>query len=139
MVTIALLLLASTLVVADEPNSAYAGANPVRIAACSTEPLFDAINAGDTIEEQQNGSELEISFMNTDAKTIASVTFAVQDGGKTTNIVDAGTFSPGAKISHEFGWWSYVADEVDCSVVSVRYADGSTWSQPVEAAARIGG
>jgi hypothetical protein len=135
MLNLAFLVLASTLV-ANDPSVAYTGTNPVHITACSIEPLFTMINAGDTMMVQPSGAMLQIGFVNGAPKTIASVTFAVKNGGKMTNIVDAGTFSSGVEISHDFGW-SYFSDNVDCAVASVRYADGSTWAPSPQTAARI--
>ena len=104
----------------------YTQTNPISITACSTEPLVQTVNAGDAMLLQQIGSQLQISFTNAGPKTVRSVTFAVKHGSSTTNIVDAGTFSIDAKISHDFDW-SYVPDAVDCSVVAIQYADGTTW------------
>ena len=106
--------------------TAYLGTAPITIVGCSTEPLFQTVSTGDIMTEQQSGSQLHIRFVNAGPKTIASVTFAVSDAGTTQNVIDAGTFSTGASISHAFNWWSYTADSVDCHVVSVRYADGTT-------------
>lgn len=135
MLTIATLVLASTVLVADDPNSAYTAASPIRITGCSSEPLMGTINAGGLLYEPVSGSKLHISFVSI-SKEVAEVTFAVNDLGKMTNVVDVGKFSTGVTISHDYDW-SYGSDNLDCTVVSLRYADGSAWSRPVEAAAAL--
>jgi hypothetical protein len=79
---------------------------------------------------------LHISYVNRTQKTIDRVAFAVDYRGDVQRIVDAGTFSPGVTIDHEFGQFTGLAflgnQPNSCSVAGVRFTDGSVWhAQPM--------
>ena len=59
---------------------------------------------------------------------LSSVAFNVTEDGKTSTIVDRGTFSPGVEISHTFQGEMYGYD-ASCKVASVLFADGSAWME----------
>ncbi len=102
-------------------------ANPVNIATCSVDPIVTQTTYGDTFTPEIAGAELHISFVNTGREPISSVAFAVNQDGKTSTILDRGTFSPGVAISH---YWSGDLEfkGVSCSVNSVLFADGTSWT-----------
>ena len=101
-------------------------ANPVNIATCTVDPVVMQ-TSGDVSTQEIIGKQIHISFVNTGNEPISSVAFAVNQDGKTSTILDRGTFSPGVAISH---YWrgDREADDVSCSVNSVLFADGSSWT-----------
>ncbi len=114
MITLAALTLALTM------------ANPVNIATCSVDPIV-MVTSGDTTTQEIIGTQVHISFVNTGSQPISSVAFAVNEDGKTRTILDRGTFSPGVAISH---YWRGDRDltDVSCSVNSILFADGTSWT-----------
>jgi hypothetical protein len=105
---------------------ALSAANPVTIANCSVDPVVMQ-TSGDTTTQEIIGKQLHISFVNTGNEPISSVAFAVNEDGKTRTILDRGTFSPGVDISH---YWrgDREAEDVTCSVNTVLFADGTSWT-----------
>jgi hypothetical protein len=101
-------------------------ANPVNIATCTVDPVVMQ-TSGDASTQEIIGKQIHISFVNTGNEPISSVAFAVNQDGKTSTILDRGTFSPGVAISH---YWrgDREADDVSCSVNAVLFADGSSWT-----------
>ncbi len=101
-------------------------ANPVNIATCSVDPVVMQ-TSGDTTTQEIIGKQILISFVNTGSESISSVSFAVNEDGKTRTILDRGTFSPGVAISH---YWrgDRELDDVSCSVNAVLFADGTSWT-----------
>ena len=75
---------------------------------------------------------IAVSFTNLAPVTATSVSFNVLGFGKRVmdTITDAGTFTTGAMIRHEFP-----ADEIDgqqtLEVQEVDFADGSVWTKPL--------
>jgi hypothetical protein len=117
------LLLASTLASGQPATEAYTGIEPVQVASCSVAPQLPSSYFG---VEIPGVSTLNISFVNRAPKTISKVEFAVSDGAETLPVVDAGTFSQGATIDHDFTASALIGN-VSCAVRSVAFADGSTW------------
>jgi hypothetical protein len=123
-------------------TTAYAGANPVRIAACALVPEYNYYsNSEDTslLLPEITSEKLKITFSNAAHKQISSVTFTVSDNGdRGATVVDVGTFSPGATIAHSFESPISGNSNLRCDVSSIGFADGSAWTQPLpaEAAAR---
>jgi hypothetical protein len=74
---------------------------------------------------------IQINYVNTSNKTADRVAFQVNYRGDIQHIVDLGTFSPGATISHTFG--NYAGDAYigptpnSCRVRAVRFTDGTVW------------
>jgi hypothetical protein len=112
---------------AQPQTEAYTGLDPIQIAACAITTPVDvpAVFGIDT----PNAGSVSISFVNQNSKPVSSVAFNVTNGRTTSRIVDAGTFSDGAVISHRFSAPAFTnaLGDVTCSVQSVAFADGSTW------------
>lgn len=104
-------------------TAAFALHSPVRVAACEVSAPPADLNIGtDGAPAAPGGSALRVRFSNEGTQPIKRVVFALNDG---STIVDAGTFTPGVTIDHEF---NIAGDEANsCSVASVTYADGTQW------------
>ncbi len=108
---------------------ALALSNPVQVSACSVDTLVASTSSGDSPTYETIGTLLHIRFVNTGPTPVSSVAFNVSEDGKTSTIVDRGTFSPGVEISHTFrGEMS--GYDASCKVASVLFADGSAWMAP---------
>jgi hypothetical protein len=105
---------------------ALALTNPVAVSNCSVSAEAASISSGDSPLYEVIGSLLQIRFVNNGATPISSVAFAVTEDGKTSTILDRGTFSPGVTISHSFRAPTYTYGAT-CRVESVLFADGSAW------------
>jgi hypothetical protein len=71
-----------------------------------------------------------IAFTNTASVPATEVVFAVTSNGVPVDFYDTtGTFSPGVRISKDFSA-DITAPERDVVVQSVKYADGSVWTNP---------
>jgi hypothetical protein len=114
MITLAALTLALTMT------------NPIDIATCAVDPVVMQ-TSGDTTMQEIIGTQIHIAFINAGAKPISSVAFAVDEDGTTSTIVDQGIFSPGITISHYFRG-DQSLENVSCSVNSVLFADGTSWT-----------
>lgn len=72
-----------------------------------------------------------ISYVNTSHRTADRVAFLVNYRGDVQHIVDLGTFSPGATITHSFGNFSgdaFIGSRPNsCIVRAVRFTDGTAW------------
>lgn len=102
---------------------AYSSTSPVQIASCDAAQTQSPIGFPGGLSVP-TGSTLAISFVNQDQKTIKSITFNVNG----TPVVDAGNFSTGTRISHEFPAPQLIgSSNVTCNVQSVAFADGSAW------------
>ena len=114
MITLAALTLALTV------------ANPINIATCTVDPVV-AQTSGDVSTSETIATQIHITFANTGSKPISSVSFAVDEDGKTNTILDRGTFSPGVAISH---YWrgDRTLEAISCNVNAVLFADGSSWT-----------
>jgi hypothetical protein len=70
---------------------------------------------------------IALAFRNTSSTVITDVVFEVRsNNGGADFIHDAGTFSPGVDIKHEFLNQAAPSDAV-LKVARVRFADGSAW------------
>ncbi len=107
---------------------AYTGINPIQVASCSISTPALGIPASFAPTAPNTGS-IAISFANQGSKPVSSVTFDVVGGGTTTQIVDTGLFSNGARIRHSFSApaLANVNGDVTCSVQAVAFTDGSVW------------
>jgi len=74
---------------------------------------------------------LQISYTNMSSRVADRVAFTVIYRGDQQRIVDVGTFSPKAPITHVFGTFSgdaYLgARPNECRAIAVRFADGTVW------------
>jgi hypothetical protein len=104
--------------------------NPITIATCAVDPVV-VQTSGDTTMQEIIGTQIHITFVNSGSKPIASVAFAVDEDGTTSTILDRGTFSPGIEISH---YWrgDRTLQNVSCSVNSVLFGDGSSWTNQTD-------
>lgn len=113
---------------AGTPVTSNTGLYPIAVAACAVETQHDnsPVGGGDSqiTFPQFAGQRLNIKFSNGTDKEISSVTFAVSDGSNVQRVVDAGRFSPGAPIAHSFPTGLSGANHAQCTVTSVRFADG---------------
>ncbi|MGD0473516.1 MAG: hypothetical protein ABSB70_09885 [Candidatus Velthaea sp.] len=78
---------------------------------------------------------IRISFTNTSAMVADRVVFGVNYRGDFERVIDAGTFSPNARIDHTFAdvfsGYAYLGPRPNaCSVRVVRFKDGSIWRAP---------
>jgi hypothetical protein len=96
---------------------------PVNLAMCSvSQPV--AYQTGNPDSAVLLGPHLlHVRFSAASNKNVTAVIFALNDG---TNVVDAGTFSPGATIEHSF--LLEPTDAETCRVSSVTFSDGETWT-----------
>jgi len=108
---------------------ALALSNPVQVSTCSVDTEVASTSSGDYPTYQTIGTILHIRFVNTGPTPVSSVAFNVSEDGKTSTIVDRGTFSPGVEISHTFRGEVY-GYGASCKVASVLFADGSAWMAP---------
>lgn len=135
---IAVFLVALTLVCAAFAL-AQTSAPPITINSCG--PKLDSSsdqNAGGfTLSSKSEG--IRIEFTNESSKTANLVNFAVDSNGEQFVIRDAGTFSPGVSIKHNyrngegqaFVLPQFIAPKIRCRVSSVRFTDGSVWERGV--------
>lgn len=116
-------------------NLSYNSASPVHVASCSLEPtiVYGVSGDGEISYVDQINTNLKISYTNTEQRPISSVTFQVNDGRVVTDIVDSGTFSPGARITHDFSWPYLENTNVTCRASLVAFADGDKWALPTVA------
>lgn len=114
MITLAALTLALTM------------ANPINIATCAVDPVI-AQTSGDANYQETISTQIHVAFINAGSKPISSVAFAVDEDGTTSTIVERGTFSPGVAIER---YWrgDRSLQDVSCSVNSVLFADGTSWT-----------
>jgi hypothetical protein len=74
---------------------------------------------------------ITISYVNRASEPAMRVAFMVNYRGDTQRVIDAGSFAPGAPITHTFGQFSGDAFEGanpnSCRVVAVRFASGRVW------------
>jgi hypothetical protein len=74
---------------------------------------------------------VQIKYVNHGPLTATRVAFRVDYRGDVQRIIDVGTFSPGAPITHTFGqltgdaWLGPKPNA--CRVVAVRFTDGTVW------------
>lgn len=77
---------------------------------------------------------ITIGFRNTSSKVATRVAFVVNYRGDIQHVIDVGTFSPNAMITHTFGQYTGEAwlgpKPNSCRVVAVRFSDGTVWHSP---------
>jgi len=123
------------------PAAAHAQpSSPIPIQSCSVEQY--------AYEPQQHGTwfwywrnppsayglytdGVNISYVNNTNKVASRVAFPVNYRGDVERVIDAGTFSPGATITHSFGQIAgdaFLGSNPNvCRAIAVRFQDGSVW------------
>ena len=75
-----------------------------------------------------------VTFVNRASQAATQVTFSVSYANRTELMTDRGNFSPAVQIKTMFANFAgvnYWRDEPDaCTIVRVKFADGSVWSAP---------
>ena len=78
-----------------------------------------------------------VTFVNRASQAATDVTFSVSYANRTELMTDRGNFSPAVQIKTmftNFAGVNYWRDEPDaCSIVRVKFADGSVWKLPSRA------
>jgi hypothetical protein len=103
---------------------ALASAQTTAPVAVTGSSIF-AENAGASIYQP---GEVDFQFVNNRYVAATQVDFALSSGGQQLGVYHAyGTFSPGVKIDKVFRT-DEVAPHQQISVASVKFADGTTWT-----------
>lgn len=74
---------------------------------------------------------VRVEFHNTTKRTVTGVSFDIRNGPHSVTVHAHGSFAPKVSITRTLTtptWELYHAPAQACSVTSVRFADGSTWS-----------
>ena len=107
---------------------------PIAVSDCTVFPTTAGPGGDPYTRETSAGLYVDrtrIVYVNHGDNVATQVTFSLRYGGDSKNVVDSGSFARGATINHTFGdfigdpWSGFRPDR--CTVVSVRYADGTTW------------
>lgn len=118
---------------ASAPAVGYSTTLPVSVVSCE-QSSFDVPAMLEGPNPAIRLDNLRISFVNRAALAATKVRFAVSTAAGTQTIDDAGSFGPGARISHDFstdaGGQNF-SDTAKCAVQSVTFIDGSTWQPTV--------
>jgi hypothetical protein len=104
---------------------AAAAPNPITIEQCFiTVPKHMSIKASGT----------QITYVNNSSVAASRVVFAVRYHNSENNyirdVMDVGTFAPGATVDHHFDLYNdvtYGGKAAKCTVQSVRFANGRHW------------
>lgn len=124
-------LLAATPALANADVISYSTSSPVAITSFRINESLASIGNGDDGGSPQfitNG--VTLTFVNRSNIPATSVIFRLGDGKYSQSIVDTGTFSPAAQITHTFldrGDGSNAFTNATVSVAEVDFADGSAW------------
>jgi hypothetical protein len=111
-------------------GSPAAAANPpVSVVSCGYNSLGGSAALSIPESPPVQTSNLRISFTNQAPLAATDVVFAVGYDGRMQLVEDAGTFSHGAQITHDFTPSENLRynGSAACSVQSVTFSDGSTW------------
>jgi hypothetical protein len=112
------------------PQTGMTAGAPVAVSACSI------MDTGNGIVDAEVGPPISyrslfISFRNTQDENVTRVTFDVVNDGVRATVKDQGGFSKGALIEHRFDDFAGTygrSNSATCTVHSVTFADGSTWT-----------
>jgi hypothetical protein len=113
---------------ASAQQTAYS-TSPVTVKACNVSVSDAPYSAGPYSISAGYGiahRSLELSFVNTGNVPASKVTFLVNDGGKSQQIEDRGTFTPGIRIDRDLSDVA-LGNSANCSVAEVDFADGTSW------------
>jgi hypothetical protein len=114
--------------VAAQTQPAHAASNPILIEHCFvTQPKPLSKLAGGT----------QIVYVNKGTKRATKITFGVGYRNAENNfyrrVTDVGSFTPGTQVDHHFDLFNDVTyagkQTSSCSALSVKWSDGTTWSQ----------
>jgi hypothetical protein len=130
-----LLIAASTIGGAGAMTPTAATQAPITIDRCEIPRSYETSNWRRWTGLSMTTGALRIAFHDRAQRPIANVAFSVDYRGEVETVRDAGTFSPGAPIDHTYAGrftdFAYLGSRPNrCHVVSVTFADGSTWSSP---------
>lgn len=118
---------------ATAPAVGYSTTLPVSVVSCEQSSLdIPAMLEGPNTAIRLDN--LRISFVNRAGLAATHVRFAVSTPNGTQTIDDAGSFGPGARISHDFSpaaAGQNFSDTAKCAVQSVTFIDGTTWQPAV--------
>jgi hypothetical protein len=104
---------------------------PIRVVSYSIEPtrtITVPAWAGTYMNVASSG-KVTISFVDTGTVPATAVQFAVRSGKTIETIVDKGTFSPGASVTHNFSLGSEFGSASALDVERVTFADGTSWER----------
>jgi len=109
------------------PVSSQAAMSPIHISQCF-------VTVPKAMSKKASGTQ--IVYTNTSRKGATHITFAVGYRNAESNylrrVTDDGNFAPGVQINHHFALYNDVTfagkTTRSCSAVSVKYADGTSWS-----------
>jgi hypothetical protein len=130
-VTAAAALIAGSAVSAGAQTKVAYTNTPVKIVSYSIEPSYAAPipTWGGTYMNIQGSGDVTISFVNTGNAPATSVQFVVRSNKTSEVIVDKGTFSPGASITHHFALDPRLGASAQLEVEEVAFDDGTVWQR----------
>ncbi|HEY1726803.1 MAG TPA: hypothetical protein VGG22_00310 [Candidatus Baltobacteraceae bacterium] len=104
---------------------------PVDLQSCRV-PMAMPIMPDKPAPAQPLAAGVAVTFVNRASQAATQVTLRVSYANRTELMTDAGNFSPGVQIKTmfpNFAGANYWRDEPDaCSIVRVKFADGSIWA-----------
>jgi hypothetical protein len=113
---------------------APAGLPPIALDRCAVTTNWSYLNVRAN-QRWVTTSGLNIAFHNRSSQTATAVRFLVNYRGDVETIDDVGSFASGVNINHkypQFVDFAYLGTRPNfCRVVSVKFADGTTWTAPV--------
>ncbi len=130
----AVAMIAGTALPAHAETVAYS-ANPIKVVTYSvTAQQHDVATSpwGGSMAAVVPGN-VRISFQNLRLQPISNVRFIVRSKNDREVIVDKGTFSQGATITHDFSVDSGLDEAADLEVDQVTFADGAVWNRDATA------
>ncbi|GAC1312465.1 MAG: hypothetical protein NVSMB21_23050 [Vulcanimicrobiaceae bacterium] len=77
------------------------------------------------------GASDRVRFVNRATVAATDIAIRIDRGNETRVVHDRGTFAPGVAVTHSFSsgsQTSYVPQPASCSIVSVRFANGTAWT-----------
>lgn len=117
-------------------TSALAATQPVELTTCRMTMYMPA--DGDKAPPAPLISGVAVTFVNHGQTVATEVDFSVSDVYRTELIKANGKFSPGVRIDKQFpnfAGYDYFREEPDaCSIVRMKFADGTEWTAPKQAA-----
>jgi hypothetical protein len=126
----AALIACSTMAAGAQTQVAYTN-SPVKVVSYSLEPSYTAPipTWGGTYMNIESSGQVTISFVNTGNAPATSVEFVVHSNKTSEVIVDKGTFSPGASITHHFSLDPRLGASAQLDVEQVAFDDGTVWQR----------
>jgi len=111
------------------PQTGMTNAGPIAVGSCSVSDPFNSASVADLLASIPLRT-LQLSFLNTQDSVATKVVFDVFHDGTHTIETEHGHFSKGVPIErlYESVDGAYTDGPAACSVTSVSYADGTTWT-----------